>query len=36
MAENGFLLSDLINIRRSWTSQAITDVADSYGQEWVF
>merc|ERR1712179_293404 len=36
MAENGFLPSDLIGIRRAWDSQAVNDLEDSYGQEWTY
>jgi len=35
MAENGFLPSDLFGIRRDWDDRSITDLRDSYGQEWV-
>lgn len=34
-ADNGFLFCDLIGIRRLWTNKAISDLEDSYGQEWV-
>merc|ERR1712158_313631 len=36
LAENGFLPWDLFGIRRSWDSQAINDLEDSYGQEWTY
>jgi sodium/potassium-transporting ATPase subunit alpha len=35
MAENGFLPSDLLGIRKQWDSKAVNDLTDSYGQEWV-
>lgn len=35
MADNGFHLAELLGVRRAWTSPAITDLEDSYGQEWV-
>ena len=35
MAENGFLPSRLIGLRKSWESKAVNDLEDSYGQEWV-
>merc|ERR1711990_198886 len=34
MAENGFMPSRLVGLRRYWDSKAINDLADSYGQEW--
>lgn len=36
MAENGFWPIRLLGLRREWDSEAINDVADSYGQEWTF
>merc|ERR1712223_769013 len=36
MAENGFRPSLLFGIRKSWDSQAINDLEDSYGQEWTY
>jgi len=36
MAENGFLPGYLFGIRKSWDSQAINDLEDSYGQEWTY
>ncbi|CAF4624244.1 unnamed protein product, partial [Rotaria sp. Silwood2] len=36
MAENGFLPSRLLGLRKSWESNEINDLEDSYGQEWVF
>lgn len=35
MTSNGFFPSRLIGIRRSWDSDAVNDLKDSYGQEWV-
>jgi sodium/potassium-transporting ATPase subunit alpha len=35
MAENGFLPSRLLGLRKSWESKHINDLQDSYGQEWV-
>ncbi|CAG2059027.1 unnamed protein product [Timema podura] len=35
MAENGFLPTKLLGIRKQWDSKAVNDVTDSYGQEWV-
>ena len=35
MAENGFLPNRLLGIRKEWDSKAVTDLRDSYGQEWV-
>ena len=36
MGEHGFLPSRLLSIRRSWDSQAIDSLEDSYQQEWTF
>lgn len=36
MAENGFLPSRLLGLRKSWDSRLVNDLEDSYGQEWVF
>merc|ERR1712158_338975 len=36
LAENGFLPGYLFGIRKSWDSQAINDLEDSYGQEWTY
>merc|ERR1712213_95656 len=36
MCENGFWPSTLLGIRRSWDSQAVNDLEDSYGQEWTY
>ena len=35
MAENGFVPRYLFGIRERWDSKSVTDLADSYGQEWV-
>jgi len=35
MAENGFWPRKLFGIRKEWDSKCITDLEDSYGQEWV-
>ena len=35
LAENGFLPSDLFGLRRAWDDRSVTDLTDSYGQEWV-
>jgi len=35
MAENGFLPSRLLGLRKSWDSRFINDLEDSYGQQWV-
>ena len=35
MAENGFFPSRLLGLRKSWDSRMITDLEDSYGQQWV-
>merc|ERR1711874_203979 len=36
LAENGFLPSRLLGLRRPWDSLAINDLEDSYGQEWPY
>ena len=36
MAENGFLPSYLIGLRRSWDAVSVNDLEDSFGQEWTF
>ncbi|CAF1454971.1 unnamed protein product [Rotaria sordida] len=36
MAENGFLPSRLLGLRKSWESIEINDLEDSYGQEWTY
>merc|ERR1712218_695776 len=36
MAENGFLPSRLLGIRRYWDSSAINDLEDSFHQEWTY
>lgn len=35
MGENGFWMTRLLGIREQWDSQAVNDLQDSYGQEWV-
>ncbi|CAL8109942.1 unnamed protein product [Orchesella dallaii] len=34
MTQNGFWISDLLQIRAKWDSDSINDLTDSYGQEW--
>merc|ERR1711972_1153607 len=36
LCENGFWPSHLLGLRRSWDSQAVNDLEDSYGQEWTY
>merc|ERR1712168_384998 len=36
LCENGFWPSKLFGLRRSWDSQAVNDLTDSYGQEWTY
>ncbi|CAF1019450.1 unnamed protein product [Rotaria sordida] len=36
MAENGFLPSRLVGLRKSWESKYVNDLQDSYGQEWTY
>ena len=36
MAENGFLPSRLLGLRKEWDSRAINDLEDSYKQEWTY
>merc|ERR1739848_323814 len=36
MAENGFLPSTLLGIRREWDSRAVNDLEDSFHQEWTY
>ena len=36
MAENGFLPSRILGIRKQWDSPAINDLEDSYHQEWTY
>merc|ERR1711970_347815 len=36
LAENGFLPTRLLGIRREWDSQAVNDLEDSYGNEWTY
>ena len=35
MAENGFMPLDLLGLRAEWDSNAINDLEDYYGQQWV-
>lgn len=35
MSENGFWPTRLLGLRRGWDSRVISDLQDSYGQEWV-
>ena len=35
MAENGFMPLDLFGLRAEWDSNAINDLQDYYGQQWV-
>lgn len=35
MAENGFWPVRLFGLRKEWDSKSVTDLTDSYGQEWV-
>ena len=35
MSENGFWPKKLLGIRREWDAKSVTDLEDSYGQEWV-
>ena len=36
MAESGFLPWDLFGRRSDWESKLISDLTDSYGQEWTY
>ncbi|XP_013172407.1 PREDICTED: sodium/potassium-transporting ATPase subunit alpha-like isoform X2 [Papilio xuthus] len=36
MAEHGFYPADLFGIRQRWDNEAVTDVRDSFGQEWTY
>ncbi|UJR34911.1 hypothetical protein I4U23_027689 [Adineta vaga] len=36
MAQNGFLPSRLLGLRKSWESREVNDLEDSYGQEWTY
>merc|ERR1711971_180173 len=36
LCENGFWPSHLLGLRRAWDSQAVSDLEDSYGQEWTY
>ncbi len=35
LAENGFLPKDLVGIRTGWEDRYVSDLEDSYGQQWV-
>jgi len=35
MAENGFMPLDLLGLRAAWDLNAINDLEDYYGQQWV-
>ncbi len=35
MAENGFLPTRLLGVRKAWDSKIVNDLEDSFGQEWV-
>ena len=35
MAENGFMPLDLLGVRAEWDSNAVNDLEDYYGQQWV-
>jgi len=35
MAENGFMPLDLLGLRAEWDSNAVNDLQDYYGQQWV-
>lgn len=35
MTDNGFLPWDLYQLRHQWDSRSVSNVQDSYGQEWV-
>lgn len=35
LAENGFLPWDLVGIRMGWEDKYLSDLEDSYGQQWV-
>jgi len=35
MAENGFMPLDLFGLRAEWDSNAVNDLQDYYGQQWV-
>ncbi|PAA90533.1 hypothetical protein BOX15_Mlig021528g1 [Macrostomum lignano] len=36
LAENGFLPSRLLGLRKEWDSEGVNDLEDSYGQEWTY
>jgi len=35
MAENGFMPLNLLGLRAKWDSNAVNDLEDYYGQQWV-
>jgi len=35
MAENGFMPLNLLGLRAEWDSNAVNDLEDYYGQQWV-
>jgi len=35
-AENGWILNDMLKIRRQWMSKSENSMTDSYGQQWTF
>lgn len=35
MAHNGFMPQDLFGIRQKWDSKAMSNLEDSFGQQWV-
>jgi len=36
MSENGFWPGRLFGLRKEWDSRSVTDLTDSYGQEWTY
>jgi sodium/potassium-transporting ATPase subunit alpha len=36
MGENGFLAKDLFGLRQAWDCKGVSDLEDSYGQEWTY
>uniref|UniRef100_A0A671PBH2 Sodium/potassium-transporting ATPase subunit alpha n=1 Tax=Sinocyclocheilus anshuiensis TaxID=1608454 RepID=A0A671PBH2_9TELE len=36
LAENGFLPKDLVGIRLGWEDRYVSDLEDSYGQQWTY
>lgn len=35
LAQNGFLINDMIGVRKDWDNKGLNDYTDSYGQQWV-